>query len=639
MADLSTVVRAAIHPAIGVARVGNAASAYLIGPEVTDPPPLAPGAAKDAAGALKRQAARFRVYGYDAAGKVVAELTADNAEITWNVWIANKKAAWYEFQLAMDIPEVSAARPANRRNATVTGADRAKLVINPGPRSITGRNISGTAYRFDTGTFFGTRVYLGELRTDDAGRLIFLGGRGASASYDNRPVQSFANNDAWRDDIADGSVNAVVKIGGVSIPVDYGWVVVASPNYAPDLLTVRTLYDLLVDVFITAGTLPAPTTVSFTRDVLPILRRMCGLQWVNHGFATRFGWGGPDDFLDPDRLTRLASGRSEDAEMRQQVWNSFRDFTRDGMSPVPWPWIYGDAMSVPPRSARQHVTLTPTQYNALAKWAAGTFLADYDPSATPPRTLADVPVADQPAMLDRAALTFCVGDAFHPGCELTWPIRHTGLYRAPFRIGYRPASRPEPDYGDVLTPARALGADGPLHLQGPGDLTRWMAVPWQADTASCRSAYSSAGQGPRYDPYLPTFWPARVPNHVLLLADYQIVIDPAQPADKRRAAFERRASWFRGLTGTPNDQRNQMVTVFGKLGVVEQRPGVADSDEFPPRMLVESTPGLPVSAIAAESNLRVLHVAEGEPVDVVAAAVPEEVTLGYDDKVDRFPGG
>ena len=28
---------------------------------------------------------------------------------------------------------------------------------------------------------------------------------------------------------------------------------------------------------------------------------------------------------------------------------------------------------------------------------------------------------------------------------------------------------------------------GPLYFQAPGDLSRWMAVPWQTDTSSCRS--------------------------------------------------------------------------------------------------------------------------------------------------------
>src|SRR5690242_719705 len=98
------IVRAAIHPAIGVARVGNSADDFFYGPEVIDPPSEKPGFYKDATGALKRQAARFRVYGYNAAGEVVAELTSATADIEWTVHVANKKAAWYQFQIALDIP-------------------------------------------------------------------------------------------------------------------------------------------------------------------------------------------------------------------------------------------------------------------------------------------------------------------------------------------------------------------------------------------------------------------------------------------------------------------------------------------------------------------------------------------------------
>jgi L-lysine epsilon oxidase C-terminal domain len=39
-------------------------------------------------------------------------------------------------------------------------------------------------------------------------------------------------------------------------------------------------------------------------------------------------------------------------------------------------------------------------------------------------------------MLDRASLEFCLADAFHPGCEMTWPMRTAGLYMAPFRIAH-----------------------------------------------------------------------------------------------------------------------------------------------------------------------------------------------------------
>ncbi|MCF4136350.1 hypothetical protein L1856_04885 [Streptomyces sp. Tue 6430] len=44
-------------------------------------------------------------------------------------------------------------------------------------------------------------------------------------------------------------------------------------------LTVRAdLPDELRDAFVTAGALPEPTQVSFTHDILSILRRLCDLQ-------------------------------------------------------------------------------------------------------------------------------------------------------------------------------------------------------------------------------------------------------------------------------------------------------------------------------------------------------------------------
>src|ERR1043165_5589094 len=147
-----SIVKAAIYPGIGVARLGNSDNAFFIGPEVPDPTPEKPGFYRDATGALKRQAARFRIYGLDAEGKAVRELTAADATIEWTVHLANKKSAWYQFQLALDIPEAPAAPPSLLRNAAV--ADRSQLVIDPGPRTIKGKNQSGgKKHTFDTGKF------------------------------------------------------------------------------------------------------------------------------------------------------------------------------------------------------------------------------------------------------------------------------------------------------------------------------------------------------------------------------------------------------------------------------------------------------------------------------------------------------
>src|SRR4029434_3766446 len=143
------IVRAAIHPSIGIARVGNSEREYYIGPEVPAPLPAPPGFYRDATGALKREAAQFRIYGYNAAGQVVAEITSHNADITWTVTLANEKAAWYEFQLALDIPEAAAAPPSNLRNASIK--ERASLIIAPGSRSTLRKHKSGAQYALEHG--------------------------------------------------------------------------------------------------------------------------------------------------------------------------------------------------------------------------------------------------------------------------------------------------------------------------------------------------------------------------------------------------------------------------------------------------------------------------------------------------------
>ena len=636
------VVRAAIHPAIGIARVGDSKDEFYIGPETDRPPAIEPGAMKDATGALKREAARFRVYGYNAAGEAVEELTAQNADVSWRVHVANSKAAWYQFQIALDIPEAGNpddAEPSNRRNASVQGADRAKLVIDPGARTISGPDQSGAKYRFDSGKFFDKTVYLGELRTDGAGRLLFLGGRGVSASYDNTPAKTFANNDKWHDDVSDGPVTATVTIDGRPVPVDPAWVVVAPPNYAPELVSVRTMYDLVEDVFIQSGALPVPQRVSFMRDVFPVLERMADLQWTNYGFATAFGRGGRQHFLDAEYLAQLASDAPEHAELRNQVLRAFREWDRDGSSPVPWPWIYGDAVNFPPVSPREQIMLSPTQMRSLERWAAGDFDPDLDPARLAPFELDDLRLSRRPAMLDRAALTFCLADAFHPGCEITWPIRHATMYMAPFRLRHRAIGDRPPALGPVLTPEAVTQTNGPLYGQTPGSLSRWMAVPWQTDTASCLSGYDAS-----YDPYVPTFWAARVPNHVLTREDYEVVMDESRPLGEREAAFERRANWLRWLGPDYLTQINDMIASFGMLGVVQTEPGPADG-AFGPQLRVETDVGFD-GEVDPRRNLLTMHVPEArDPAladQAVAAAIersgedPEHVTAGYFEKLDRF---
>lgn len=586
-----TVVSAKIHPAIGIARVGNSGE-WFPGPEVLEPTPKKVDFYRDDHQRMKRQAAIFRIYGYNAAGEVVRELTANTAAIRWTVHVANRKAAWYQWVMALDIPEAATLR-LKKRNADVKGADRDHLIIDGMEKSISGTNTQGPDYHF-RGHFRDTGVYLGELQTDEDGRLRFLGGKGKSESPSNAPIMppgptGFINADNWYDDTSDGPVTATVTIESRDIEVEGAWVVTAPPDYGPGLKGIRSLYDLLFDLYVENGWLTFPERISFKRHVYPILQRLSRLQWANKGFAAQFGAGGVNNFEDKEYIAKLARNPTADGfdtygELRRQVFNSFRDPNGTDNNPLPWPWIYGDDadVPVPANSPRQNSSISATQYGYLALWAAGRFEPDWDQVETVPHELKDVPVDEQPAMLDRAALEFCLADAFHPGCELTWPIRHKTMFSKPFRI--LRASGPTPiDYGTELTQIAALAPNGPLHAQGPGDLTRWMGLPWQADTSMCQSGYS-----PDYDPYLPTFWPARVPNYVLTKKNYDVVVNLSESRERRLAAFSDRMNWNSALSGTSPEQMLMMVRIFNQMGLLEVRDGVIGDPVFPEKMLVAS---------------------------------------------------
>ncbi|SBS32797.1 L-lysine 6-oxidase [Marinomonas spartinae] len=600
------IVRAAIHPGIGVARVGNAETEYYIGPEVPHPEAAPKDFYRTPQGTLKRQAARFRIYGYNAAGEVVRELTSQNADISWRVQVANTKANWFYFITAMDIPE-SKDLIVKRRNPDVKGTSREELIIAPEPINISGDCQSGAEYCFDKGKFKGENVYLGELQTDDKGRLLFLGGHGISQSpsglppYDASNGDSFNNATDWFDDMSDGPVNANVCINGRSIPVEGSWVITAPPNFAPDIIGWRTMYDLMTDVYVNNGWLPVPETTSFTHDVLPQLQRLSNLQWVNKGFSAMFGAGGQMNFDDPSFISKLAlkpigvgiHRQDPYGELRQIMLNSFRPYQTQSNCPQLWPWLYGDDFGgdLLQASPNTMLALPSLQQLHLQRWAAGEFEEDWDPNYQPPRDLEHVPLDQQPAMLDKAAMHYCLADAFHPGCEMTWPMRHATLYAAPFRIRQSSVAERPNQWGDKLSQSKALAINGPLHAQVAGGITRWMGLPWQGDTAYCRAGYNH-----EYDLYQPSFWPARVPNTILTEDDYKTVMNESLSRKDRIIAFNKRRSWNRFIDrpeadgATPNIAQvmNRMIAEFAEQGIIEARPGIKDDPDFPTVIYVEN---------------------------------------------------
>jgi hypothetical protein len=445
MPDIETIK---IHPAIGIARLGNSPTEFFIGPEKPRAHPRPQGGYKDRQGRIKRQAARFRLFGYDKSGKLVGEVTAKSADISWTVHLANTKAAWNEFDgLNPNAP---------KRNASV--ANRDSLIIDPGARSLSGRNKSAA---FDTGKFLGVVVPLGEIRTDAAGRLVVLGGFGHSASPPptNAPITTFANNNGWHDDVSDGPVTAEValKSNGKVMDAVGAWIICAPPKFAPPIDTIITLYDALLQVAVNKLSLTLPANSSFTKDIYPLLRRAIDVNWVSGMASSKHAHTTLSAVIPPPGSNSA----------RSAIFNKLRD---PGLPPnqdsgeSDMPMIWSDYYL-----AGKNQPLTNIQYEHMKNWKAGNFIDDW---SGPPKPATDI----TPDGLDRAALEACVGGAFYPGIEASWLLRDVYSFSEPFRL-------------DATS------------LQ-PGDISKQMAVPWQADFYDCTQDGDLA------------WWPAQRPDDV-----------------------------------------------------------------------------------------------------------------------------
>jgi hypothetical protein len=417
-----------IHPAIGIARVGNSDD-FFVGPERIGERPNPPGGFKDAQCRVKRQAARFRIYAHHDDG-TVEEIDKTKAKISWTVELANKKAAF-----------------PGRGNA----GSAADLSITPGTRTINGPNQHKL---FDNGTIkFAstvTTVPLGEIRSDPENHLLVLSGAGKSASPVGTGLGDFWKNADWYDDISDGPVSATIRLlaDNSTPPVTGAWVIVAPPKFAPHQDSVMTLYDRLLQVMVTAGLAAAPTATSYTKDIYPILQRARDIRWVIDIPPTAMTWADP---VTSDAL-------------RTAIFNSLKV-----------PGGGGDDMPQlnPPDSGDpsdfQTDRLTNEQFAHMQRWKDDNYSNDW--SGPPPPE-----AAISPEGLDRAALEACVGGSFYPGIEAGGLPQSASTYYP----GLGGDSRP------IANAAHYTEAFRLDHASvSAGDITAAMALPWQADFTDC----------------------------------------------------------------------------------------------------------------------------------------------------------
>jgi len=541
-----------IFPPIGVARLGNSPDEFFLGPESPEVVPDNGGSYKDAQGRVKRQAARFRVYAFDENDRAVAELNADHPDVdavTWQVTLANKKAGWYEFNGADLVAQILGGQTQGVavRNADVKPEERRGLDIGPATLAVEGRSQSGGGTlqgEFVMSGHTAAPVTLGELRTDVAGRLLVLGGGGRSESVrPDNPLRNYANNDAWFDDTSDGPVTAEVKFkDGSKLDVrGRAWVIIAPPHFSPYTKNVVTLYDVMSEAIADhgidwpgeLGPRPDPATpVSFTEDIYPILERLSLYQWISGRAQRGHANGKPGGFLNAEMMKLLADpeAAAKPRSPHKVIFSRIRTpilhppfigvkAPHDGLLHPDsqeavnqanlsfMPPLAGDEDDVRQNLPKTWLSITETQYRKLSHWKDGRFNADWKGSPPAAEPLESIDVELQPQALTRAALEHCQGGAFYPGIEITSIVRFKSFYADAFRVS--------DDYE-------------------AGDITRWMALPWQADFYECRGHW----------------WPSVRPDDVVPVGEYEEIIEgfkkEAQGGDLASLLIARKP-WARGI--------------------------------------------------------------------------------------------
>jgi len=604
-----------IHPKVGVARLGNSPTSFYLAPETVGGLPLkcdewgnqklnrqgTPFVRKfkDSVGRVKRQAARFKVF--DDSGNEVTLATEGVESIVWTVHIANKKPIWYTFSELQGNLEFGSGNSYENQHIPVNNPDtkdedeRQALIIDPGPRSLDSstnvRKVEFSRYNipdhYDKGSFppiseGGQQIdTLGELRMDDSGNLIALGGYGnVTGSAD---ITSFRGAAGYWDDIADGYVLCTINFthsdGRSPIDLAPAWLLIGSPKFAPELVNITTLHDTMYDVGIrtmkanpdiydfdqygdacplrdSSGT-PLSNRytplkgfnpnypVNYDSQIKPIIDRMKSYRWVadipyltdfaNPGFDLK---SATDDermgyfnlfrvpLLPEDYETYATATRSR-TNLEFYKNNPNQLFSTDGIPLMPL--NSGDNSVTNTGPIYKFETLSVTQYFFLYQWANGNFNTN------------PAPVLSTEQELDEAGVGNCVGAPFSPGIETTWMTRNRPIYRNPgelklanYDYGSNHANEHivdhYKDHGLSIIANETKGDGGDQTQEGdgcePGDLTKRMAIPWQADFQECtvqtpnisnpKINQFADGTGIEVPPaYYVYWWPPQSPMHVV----------------------------------------------------------------------------------------------------------------------------
>ncbi len=650
-----------VHPAIGVTRVGNSEEYYLApetmagfpqeGSNTTGGLPIRAGTEsesitscdlRDRAGALKRQAARFRIFQYPnklyetyptgEGTEITVGSVVDGKKVTdiiWTVHLANKKANAYVLNDDLGMQIYDPAHTADlliRNSAQGPDLDNAarlrRLVIDPGPRAI--RATDNTAVRFDKPTLASfwdsgdqikelalypksfpddnfTPLYtpvgkietLGELRTDDQGRLVVLSGYGKACGWchpDGTPytlsgdqivpgVYGDVNGDGWFDDTSDGPVEATLVFEDGSVQEAHGaWVISAAPGYAPQILNVVSMWDDIYNSWVRKLNL-VPRLFknrfqdsyqpSFEDHLNPIFLAVALQRWTTNL---------PDRAITSHDAVGQIKATDDPGETILTGLAYIRDPNRQEQFGVGAPFMplsMGDA-------SKAFLTVSLTQYFFLSQWNKGLFHRGGGRQLGPGESL------------DKASLVNCLGGRLDPGIEMSFIMRDPEIYiddwetsgGGPFRLRKRPLDYNRAQYSHPFLTVGYIpmhpGPDGvrPAPME-PGDVTKFMAIPWHSDYSAC--ATHNQAPNPTNSSTLYWSWPAQRPVQIHAAKDVcDGELGPLLYSVRGAGTY----SDDPGLSGRYQDLIN-MVLNWYKIGVVIQGSAIEGDVAYSPEQYLE----------------------------------------------------
>jgi hypothetical protein len=246
--------------------------------------------------------------------------------------------------------------------------------------------------------------------------------------------------------------------------------------------------------------------------------------------------------------------------------------------------------------------LTDYQLFILRQWAEGRFVDESAEGWLPPGYTKFQPYPTTPPRtgreLDRGVLSNVLGGSFCPGAELGWVMRNPSIYWEPYRVK---ADRSVSDFlqsaaqvnqtGDRTLADYTFNVGSPLDQDNnfdrglqPGDLSKYMSVPWQSDFNECTTqpidiTYADwnnidpdSDQDERLKrdakQWVTLWWPAHRP-----LQSFEL---PSADSSARPVW----TTWSRGIPQTHAGDL-KMVTEWSKLGFIIRNPNLPDATTKP----------------------------------------------------------